>query len=241
MARIALAMSAAAHPAELGPCARPRFLPDQVREALVAAGHQLVDRDPEVRVGDVDGDPPGGGAPLVVTSLGRPVDPWHTIPDPDERQPFIAPWGRDLDRRKRAALHRLADGYADSLVDLVAAIDAALAGPATSGLRYLGAVFNSCVLRPGADLALGDEPRKYMLGRGGGADLLVLSPQLARWHLSLRAVGDGTLELTDLAGTNGTWLRQPDGEVLGLRPAEPVLAGSGALIIPDGSFRFRVA
>jgi hypothetical protein len=47
--------------------------------------------------------------------------------------------------------------------------------------------------------------------------------------------------VTDLGGTNGTWLLLPGGELVALVPGKPLLAPAGALVIPDGSFRFLVA
>lgn len=247
MARVTLAMECAAHPADLGPCARPRFTPGEVGEALAAAGHQLVDGDAaEVRVVEI-GDPRAadepGSAPVVLVSLGRPASPWHAIADAADRQAFIDPWGADLEARKRAALALRADAYADSLADLLAAIEA-IGRPATAeppALRYLGALFNSAAVRPGTDFPLDVEPRPQVLGRGVAADVPILTPQLARAHLQLSATSASGIAVTDLGSTNGTWLCQPDGEVVALRPGAAVVARPGALVIPDGSFRFLVA
>jgi hypothetical protein len=244
MARVSLGMTSATHPAELGPCARPRFTAEQVGEALTAAGHQLVDRAAaEVQVVELDThDGVGGGAPLVLTSLGRPIDPWHAIADAGERQPFIDPWVADLEKRKRAALPYRADAYADSFADLLAAVEVALRGKSADApaLRYRGGLFNSVSVRPGTDFALGVEPRPQVLGRGVGADVSMPTPQLARAHLQVSVnEGDG-LEVTDLGSTNGTWLCQPDGEIVALRPGNAVLARPGALVMPDASFRFIV-
>jgi pSer/pThr/pTyr-binding forkhead associated (FHA) protein len=80
-----------------------------------------------------------------------------------------------------------------------------------------------------------------VLGRGQTADVLVPTPQLARAHLQIGVTDDDGLDITDLGGTNGTWLCQPDGVVVELTPGSPVRARRGALVIPDGSFRFLVA
>ena len=244
MARIALLLDDAPHPAELGPCARPRHQPDEVRSGLEAAGHQLVDGAADVHVVDVEraADAPAGDRPVVLCSLTRPRDPWHAIADAGERQPFIAPWAADLERRKRAALALRAAAYADSMADLLAAIDACLlaAAPEPPALRYRGALFNSSVMRPGSDFPLGAEPRTFVLGRGIAADVSVPTPQLARAHLQLAVSGGDAVLVTDLGGTNGTWLCEPGGAVVALRAGDPVRARSGALLLPDGSFRFLV-
>jgi len=245
MARIALAAGPGGHPAaHLGPCARTRIAPDQVRAALAAAGHQLVDSAPDLVVADVAAPPPvPAGAPLVLVSFDRPTSPWQAIADPADRQAFIGPWGADLDARKRAAMARRADAYADALDDLAAAIEVALhpEGLESPALRYLGSLFNTCELDPGASFELDVEPRPIVLGRGENADVRVASPQVARAHLQLGVTGEQGLTVTDLAGTNGTWLCQPDGETAALVPGKPVRARPGALVMPDGSFRFRVA
>jgi hypothetical protein len=250
MARVALSMSGGEQPAELGPCARPRFTAAHVREALSAAGHQLVDgaAAADVRLVDVaepDAAATAGndrGAPLVLVSLGRPVDPWRAIDEPAARQPFIDPWTADLTRRRDAALGRRARAYADSLATLLAGIELALTtiAPRPPALEYLGALFNDCACRPGAVFELGGG-RPLVLGRGVNADLHVMTPSLARAHLGIEAEQPHILQLTDLGGSNGTWLCQPDGELIALRPGEPVHARSGALVMPDGSFRFLVA
>ncbi len=244
MARVALGMAGAAHPAELGPCARPRFTQEQVGEALAAAGHQLVDgAAAEVQVVDLDThDGVRGAVPLVLASLGRPIDPWHAIADAAERQPFIEPWAADLDKRKRAALPHRAHAFADSIADLLAAIEAALRDKTAEApaLRYRGGLFNSVSVRPGTDFPLGVEPRPQVLGRGVGVDVSMPTPQLARAHLQLSVNEGEGLEVTDLGSTNGTWLCQPDGEIVALRPGTAVLARPGALVMPDGSFRFIV-
>jgi hypothetical protein len=237
-------MGRATHPAELGPCASPRFTPEQVGEALAAAGHQLVDAAAaEVQVLDVDAhDDARAGAPLVLVSLGRPIDPWNAIRDAGERQPFIDPWAADLEKRKRAALPHRADAYADSIADLLAAVDAALRDRTAGApaLRYRGALFNSTSVRPGTDFALAVEPRPQVLGRGVDADVPIPTAQLARAHLQLSVNEEDGLEVTDLGSTNGTWLCQPDGAIVALRPGAAVLARPGALVMPDGSFRFLV-
>ncbi|HEU5056972.1 MAG TPA: FHA domain-containing protein [Kofleriaceae bacterium] len=252
MARVALTLDPAEHlAAELGPCARPRFEPAQVRAQLVGAGHELVAEDAEVHVVDLAapaaarqaGAAPG--PPLILVSLGRPRDPWHTIADAGDRQAFIEPWAADLERRKRAALPLRADAYADSIADLLAAIEAVLR-PAPDeldapALRYLGAVFNSAAVRPGTEFPFGAEPRTFVLGRGVTADVSIPTAQLARAHLQLAVGSRAELEVTDLGGTNGTWLREPEGEVVALRPGARVRARAGALLVPDGSFRFLVA
>ena len=248
MARIALALDLAEHPAALGPCARPRFEPAEVRAGLTAAGHQLVDERADVHVIDVDlpgprTPPAGPGPPVVLVSLARPRDPWHTIGDAAERQPFIEPWGADLKARKRAALPRRADAYADSVDDLVAAIEAVLrpAGTEPPALRYCGALFNSAAIRPGTEFPLGAEVRTFVLGRSITADVSIPTPQLARAHLQLAVGGEEGLEVTDLGGTNGTWMCEPAGEVIALRAGASVRARAGTLLVPDGSFRFLVA
>ena len=112
MTRIALVLDPAEHSPELGPCARPRFEPAEVRAGLAAAGHQLVDQGADVQVIDVAATgwhpEPAAAArpPVVLISLGRPRDPWHSIQDAAERQPFIEPWAADLQARKRAAISR---------------------------------------------------------------------------------------------------------------------------------------
>jgi hypothetical protein len=249
MARIALAMDLAEHPAELGPCARPRFDPAEVRAGLTAAGHQLVDERADVQVIDLDTEgtrpPPDAapGSPVILVSLARPRDPWHSIGDAVERQPFIEPWGADLKARKHAALSRRADAYADSMNDLVAAIEAVLrsTGAEPPALRYRGALFNSAAIRPGTDFPLGAEARTFVLGRAIGADVSIPTAQLARAHLQLAVGGDDALEVTDLGGTNGTWMCPPEGEVVVLRPGAAVRARAGTLLLPDASFRFLVA
>jgi hypothetical protein len=241
MARIALAMGRGEHPADLGPCARPRIEEARVRAALVTAGHLLVEEAPDLAICDpATPDPPLAGH-LVLVSFDRPLDPWHAIADAGDRQAFIEPWAADLAQRKRAALPRRADAYADSVEDLAVAIEIALAGavPEPPALRYLGSLFNSCALRPGTHFELDVEPRPLVLGRGQDADVHVPSPQLARAHLQL-AVVDGGIEMTDLGSTNGTWLCLPGREPVALVPGAPLLATPGALIIPDGSFRFLV-
>ena len=242
MARIALAMGPGGHPADLGPCARPRIDEGAVRSALTTAGHILVDDDPDLTVADVVvGEPPPAGR-LVLVSFDRPVDPWHAIADAGDRQAFIEPWGADLADRKRAALPRRADAFADTIEDLAVAVEVALsiARPEPPALRYLGALFNSCSLRPGTSFELDIEPRPLVLGRGQTADVHVPSPQLARAHLQL-AVAEGDIEVTDLGSTNGTWLYMPYDELVALVPGAPLPAPPGALVIPDGSFRFLVA
>ena len=249
MARIALALNLAEHPAELGPCARPRFEPTEVRAGLTAAGHQMVDERADVHVIDVDLPGPrrppraAPGPPVVLVSLARPRDPWHTIRDAAERQPFIEPWGADLKARKRAALSRRADAYADSVDDLVAAIEAVLrpAGAEPPALRYRGALFNSAAIRPGTDFPFGAEARTFVLGRSITADVSIPTPQLARAHLQLAVGGEDGLEVVDLGGTNGTWMCEPAGEVVALRAGASVRARAGALLLPDASFRFLVA
>ncbi len=229
-------------PEELGPCARARIEEAAARDALTAAGHLLVDVDPDLTVADVTAaDAPLAGH-LVLVSFSRPVDPWHAIADAGERQPFIEPWGADLEARKRAALSRRADAYADSIADLAVAVEVALSAVVLEppALRYLGSLFNSCALRPGAGFELDEDPRPLVLGRGHTADVRVPSTQLARAHLQL-AVSDGAIEITDLGGTNGTWLCAPGDDPVALVPGIPLRAGTGALVIPDGSFRFLVA
>lgn len=242
MARIALATGPGRHPADLGPCARPHLEPAPVRAALVDAGHLLVDGDPDLTVGDLAApDPPAGGS-LVLVSFDRPLDPWRAIADPADRQAFIEPWSADLERRKRAALSRRADAYADSIDDLLAAVELALAAavPEPPALLYLGALFDSCSLRPGTRFDLDIEPRPLVLGRGQGADVQVPSHHLARAHLQLAVSSAGGLEVTDLGGTNGTWLSTRDVDQVALVPGAAVLAPAGALLMPDGSFRFLV-
>lgn len=251
MARIALVLDPAEHPAELGPCARPRFEPVEIRAGLAAAGHQLVDGRADVHVIDIAAAgsrrEPGAaaaGTPVVLVSLARPRDPWHSIPDAALRQPFIEPWGADLQARKRAALSRRADAYADSMADLIAAIEVVVLRPAGAeppALRYRGALFNSAAIRPGTDFPLGAEARTFVLGRAISADVSVPTPQLARAHLQLAVGGDDDLEVTDLGGSNGTWMCQPEGEVVALRPGAAVRARAGTLLLPDASFRFLVA
>jgi hypothetical protein len=252
MARVALTLDLVEHPAaELGPCARPRFEPDQVRAQLAGAGHELVAERADVNVVDLAAPAAARqasaapGPPVVLVSLSRPRDPWHSIDDSGDRQAFIEPWAADLQLRKRAALPLRADAYADSIADLLAAIEAVLR-PAQDeieapALRYLGAVFNSAAVRPGTEFPFGAEPRTFVLGRGVTADVSIPTPQLARAHLQLAVGGAAALEVTDLGGTNGTWLRQPEGEVVALRPGAPVRARAGALLVPDASFRFLVA
>ena len=249
MARIALAAGPGGYPAHLGPCARPRIAPDDLRAAVAAAGHQLVDSAPDLVIADVAApaapaaSAPGAAQQLVLVSFDRPTSPWHAIADPADRQAFIEPWGADLERRRRAALGLRADAYADSIPDLLAAIDAALrrVEPEPPALCYLGALFNSCPLRPGAVFDIGAEPRPLVLGRGTEADVQVLTSHLARAHLQLTLVPDQGLEVIDLGGTNGTWLVQREGEITALSPGAPVVARQGALVVPDGSFRFLVA
>jgi hypothetical protein len=242
MARIALATGPGGHPADLGPCARTRVTPDEVRAALAAAGHQVVDSGADLAVADVAAETPPG-APLVLMSFDRPVDPWHAIADPADRQAFIEPWAADLATRKRAALGRRAHAYVDSLADLAAAIEAVLHPvlPEPPALRYLGSLFNRCAIRPGTSFELDTDPRPLVLGRGETADVLVPTAQLARAHLQIAVTGDEGLAVTDLGSTNGTWLCQPDGQVVELTPGAPVRARRGALVMPDGSFRFLVA
>jgi hypothetical protein len=242
MARIALAMGPGRHPADLGPCARTRIDEAAVRSALTTAGHILVTDDPDLTIADVAAAAPTPAGRLVLVSFDRPLDPWHAIADPADRQAFIEPWGADLAERKRAALVRRADAYADSIEDLAVAVEIALtsAAPEPPALRYLGALFNTCLLRPGRCFELDHEPRPLVLGRGHSADVQVPSTQLARAHLQL-AVADGAIEVTDLGGTNGTWLCLPGGELVAMVPGAPLLAPAGALVIPDGSFRFLVA
>ena len=250
MARIALVLDPAEHPAELGRWARPRFEPAEVRAGLAAAGHQLVDQGADVQVIDVAAPgwhpEPAAAAPrppVVLISLGRPRDPWHSIRDAAERQPFIEPWAADLQARKRAAMSRRADAYADSMADLVAAIEVVLrpAGAEPPALRYRGALFNSAAIRPGTDYPLGAEARTFVLGRAISADVSVPTPQLARAHLQLSVGGEDALEVTDLGGTNGTWMCPPEGDAVALRPGAAVRARAGTLLLPDASFRFLVA
>src|SRR5262245_41671303 len=140
MARIALAMGPGGHPADLGPCARPRIEKGELRSVLTTAGHIPVSDDPDLTVADVAlGDPPPGGR-VVLISFDRPLDPWRAIADPGDRQAFIEPWGADLAARKRAALPRRADAYADSIRGHAVAVQVALApaAPEPPDLDVLG-------------------------------------------------------------------------------------------------------
>jgi len=213
-----------------------------VRAALLEAGHLPDDGDPDLVVVDVACEQPPAGQRLVLVSFDRPLDPWRAVADPTERQAFIEPWAADLERRKRAALARRADGYADSIDDLLAAIEVALAGdaPEPPALHYLGALFNHCPLRPGSRFELDSEARPLVLGRGSEADVHVPSRQLSRAHLQFAITSDGLVEVTDLGGTNGTWLSTPDVEQVALVPGASVVAPPGALLMPDGAFRFLI-
>ncbi len=243
MARIALAMGPGGHPADLGPCARPHVEPALVRAALLEAGHLLDEGDADLAVVDVACEQPPDSHRLVLVSFDRPLDPWRAIADAAERQAFIEPWAADLERRKHAALARRASAYADSIEDLLAAIELALADdrPEPPALHYLGALFDHCPLRPGSRFELDSEARPLVLGRGTSADVHVPSRHLARAHLQLAVTADGLVEVTDLAGTNGTWLSTADVEQVALVPGASVVAPPGALLMPDGAFRFLVA
>jgi len=213
-----------------------------VRAALLEAGHILDEGEADLAIVDVACEQPPAVERLVLVSFDRPLDPWRAIADPSERQAFIEPWAADLERRKRAALARRADAYADSIDDLLAAIEVALAGgaPEPPALHYLGALFNHCPLRPGARFELDSEARPLVLGRATTADVHVPSRQLSRAHLQLAITTDGLVEVTDLAGTNGTWLSTPDVDGVALVPGAAVVAPPGALLMPDGAFRFLV-
>jgi S1-C subfamily serine protease len=77
------------------------------------------------------------------------------------------------------------------------------------------------------------EPRRMVVGRGGGSDIVLhADTEVSRRHASLEARSDGTLVVTDLGSTNGTFVdgRRIDGSV-SLRGGERVRIGETTLLV----------
>lgn len=87
---------------------------------------------------------------------------------------------------------------------------------------------------------ISDEPPEKMfrildgeirtLGRATGADFVLDAPLVSRIHCRLTSLGDGALELRDLASTNGTFLNGRRVVTARLAPGDRVGVGRVELI-----------
>jgi hypothetical protein len=170
--------------------------------------------------------------PSILISVLRPKGPWFLDIDPEERTALIAPWSEDFEKRRDRSLELVADAYADSSAAIAEALTELLdsAPPKSKGpsLSYRGALFNTL-----AGVAVGTSfelpvGRDLILGRGKGVALVTHSPQIARHHLRLHVHPDGSVETTDLGGTNGNWLCREG------MPAEQLPQGGKSINLSHG-------
>jgi hypothetical protein len=186
--------------------------------------------------------------PSVLISALRPIGPWFLDLEPEARTTLMPLWGQDFDRRRARSLDLLADAYADSpkaIAEAVSELLTSAKGISTGerpskgpSLCYRGALFNEleCAIGTCFELPVGQDA---ILGRGKGVSILMHSPHVARHHMRFHLRPDGTVEMTDLGGSNGNWICKGDQPTLQLKPGQTIDLNHGDELALAGDYRLR--